>query len=67
MILQYIDKTGEYGAMRNDIYEYLAPSLPEDKDVRRGLKFVSNILMELKRNGLIINSGLRWILNQTTD
>lgn len=65
MVTEFLSNIGPTGALRSEIFEYLESSLPSSKSVKEKKRFVSYLLSILKKEGSIVNKGLRWRLVQS--
>lgn len=62
MILQYIQNSGNEGAKRDAILEYLHGTLPGRNTKEQNEILVKNIMKEMKEDALIANSGRLWFV-----
>ena len=62
MILQFLQNTGDEGAKRDSIYEYLRDVLPSNKTDEQQLRMVGKLLVEMDENKLITTKGRKWII-----
>lgn len=60
MVLQYIQNSGNDGAKRSDIMEYLAGTLPSRNTPEQNLKLLGNIMGEMNQEGLIVTKNRLW-------
>ena len=64
MILQFLQNTGQDGARREHIFQYLKDVLPAHKTEEQRLRIVGRILVEMNEEGIISKSGLKWSVSQ---
>lgn len=62
MILLYLKNTGENGAKRDSIYEYLKEVLPQGKTEEQRLRILGDLLNAMKDEELIVAKGRIWHL-----
>lgn len=60
MILQYLKNTGNEGAKRDSIYEYIKDVLPSGKTEEQKLRSLGDILKAMKKEDLIRTDGRNW-------
>ena len=60
MILQFLQNSGQDGARRESIFQYLKDVLPAKKTESQQLRIVGRILLEMNEEGLISRTGLKW-------
>lgn len=60
MILQYLSNTGDEGAKRDRIYEYLKDVLPANKTEEQQLRMLGDLLKNMSKECLIKAEGRTW-------
>lgn len=62
LVLQLLKGVGEEGIAREDVYEMLQEFLSSAKSEEQKRKFISNLFSKMKKEGLIMSQGNKWIL-----
>ena len=62
MVLQYLGNTGDEGAKRDSIYEYLKDVLPQNKTEEQSFRMLGDLLKAMKMEKLIKTDGRYWFL-----
>lgn len=60
MILQFIENSGEEGAKRDVIFDYVKDVLPANRTIEQQQRLLGNVLSFMKIDGVIFPKGRRW-------
>ena len=60
MVLQYLSNTGDEGAKRDSIYEYLKDVLPQNKTEEQKIRMLGDLLKNMSKEYLIKAEGRTW-------
>lgn len=62
MVLQFIENSGDEGAKRDAIYDYIKDVLPANRTIEQQQRLLSNVLSFMKLNGVVLTKGRRWFV-----
>lgn len=60
MILQFIENSGDEGAKRDVIFDYVKDVLPANRTIEQQQRLLGNMLSFMKIDGVIFSKGRRW-------
>lgn len=60
MILQFIENSGDEGAKRDVIFDYVKDVLPANRTIEQQQRLLGNVLSFMKIDGVIFSKGRRW-------